>query len=105
MGLSYGEKDFLNSIQSNIGAVQNTCGLIILTFCFFVVPSRKSVLTDPAKLRKLQQSGEAFVQDDSCVNIIAQLPKCRECRLDSLRKDKEPPKDSPVFCRFFHFRR
>ncbi|XP_040849511.1 lysine-specific demethylase 3A [Ochotona curzoniae] len=69
------------------------------------VPSRKSVLTDPAKLRKLQQSGEAFVQDDSCVNIIAQLPKCRECRLDSLRKDKEPPKDSPVFCRFFHFRR
>lgn len=69
------------------------------------VPSRKSVLTDPAKLRKLQQSGEAFVQDDSCVNIVAQLPKCRECRLDSLRKDKEQAKDSPVFCRFFHFRR
>ncbi|XP_030876865.1 lysine-specific demethylase 3A [Leptonychotes weddellii] len=68
-------------------------------------PSRKSVLTDPAKLRKLQQSGEAFVQDDSCVNIVAQLPKCRECRLDSLRKDKEQQKDSPVFCRFFHFRR
>uniref|UniRef100_A0A5F9D6E2 Lysine-specific demethylase n=1 Tax=Oryctolagus cuniculus TaxID=9986 RepID=A0A5F9D6E2_RABIT len=68
-------------------------------------PSRKSVLTDPAKLRKLQQSGEAFVQDDSCVNIVAQLPKCRECRLDSLRKDKEQAKDSPVFCRFFHFRR
>ncbi|XP_004708009.1 lysine-specific demethylase 3A isoform X2 [Echinops telfairi] len=68
-------------------------------------PSRKSVLTDPAKLKKLQQSGEAFVQDDSCVNIVAQLPKCRECRLDSLRKDKEPQKDSPVFCRFFHFRR
>ncbi|XP_032736516.1 lysine-specific demethylase 3A isoform X1 [Lontra canadensis] len=68
-------------------------------------PSRKSVLTDPAKLKKLQQSGEAFVQDDSCVNIIAQLPKCRECRLDSLRKDKEQQKDSPVFCRFFHFRR
>uniref|UniRef100_A0A2K5ZC89 Lysine demethylase 3A n=1 Tax=Mandrillus leucophaeus TaxID=9568 RepID=A0A2K5ZC89_MANLE len=68
-------------------------------------PSRKSVLTDPAKLKKLQQSGEAFVQDDSCVNIVAQLPKCRECRLDSLRKDKEQQKDSPVFCRFFHFRR
>ncbi|XP_014439631.1 lysine-specific demethylase 3A isoform X2 [Tupaia chinensis] len=69
------------------------------------VPSRKSVLSDPAKLKKLQQSGEAFVQDDSCVNIVAQLPKCRECRLDSLRKDKEQQKDSPVFCRFFHFRR
>ncbi|KAM6179365.1 lysine-specific demethylase 3A [Erethizon dorsatum] len=69
------------------------------------VPARKSVLTDPAKLKKLQQSGEAFVQDDSCVNIVAQLPKCRECRLDSLRKDKEQQKDSPVFCRFFHFRR
>uniref|UniRef100_A0A2K5KVK9 Lysine demethylase 3A n=1 Tax=Cercocebus atys TaxID=9531 RepID=A0A2K5KVK9_CERAT len=68
-------------------------------------PCRKSVLTDPAKLKKLQQSGEAFVQDDSCVNIVAQLPKCRECRLDSLRKDKEQQKDSPVFCRFFHFRR
>ncbi|XP_049640862.1 lysine-specific demethylase 3A isoform X2 [Suncus etruscus] len=69
------------------------------------VPTRKSVLTDAAKLKKLQQSGEAFVQDDSCVNIVAQLPKCRECRLDSLRKDKEQAKDSPVFCRFFHFRR
>lgn len=68
-------------------------------------PSRKSVLTDPAKLKKLQQSGEAFVQDDSCINIVAQLSKCRECRLDSLRKDKEQQKDSPVFCRFFHFRR
>ncbi|XP_036189788.1 lysine-specific demethylase 3A isoform X4 [Myotis myotis] len=68
-------------------------------------PSRKSVLTDPAKVKKLQQSGEAFVQDDSCMNIVAQLPKCRECRLDSLRKDKEQQKDSPVFCRFFHFRR
>lgn len=74
-------------------------------FFFLLAPSRKSVLTDPAKLKKLQQSGEAFVQDDSCVNIVAQLPKCRECRLDSLRKDKEPQKDSPVFCRFFHFRR
>ncbi|XP_038174671.1 lysine-specific demethylase 3A isoform X1 [Arvicola amphibius] len=68
-------------------------------------PARKSVLTDPEKLKKLQQSGEAFVQDDSCVNIVAQLPKCRECRLDSLRKDKDQQKDSPVFCRFFHFRR
>lgn len=74
-------------------------------FLIFLAPARKSVLTDPDKLKKLQQSGEAFVQDDSCVNIVAQLPKCRECRLDSLRKDKDQQKDSPVFCRFFHFRR
>ncbi|XP_028939168.1 lysine-specific demethylase 3A [Ornithorhynchus anatinus] len=68
------------------------------------VITRKSVLTDPAKVKKLQQSGEAFVQDGSCATITAHLPKCRECRLDSYRKDKEQ-KDSPVFCRFFHFRR
>ncbi|XP_044519005.1 lysine-specific demethylase 3A [Gracilinanus agilis] len=65
------------------------------------VPARKSVLMDPAKVKKLQQSGEAFVQDGACAAITANLSKCRECRLDSYRKDK----DSPVFCRFFHFRR
>ncbi|XP_072493032.1 lysine-specific demethylase 3A isoform X1 [Notamacropus eugenii] len=65
------------------------------------VTARKSVLMDPAKVKKLQQSGEAFVQDGACAAITANLSKCRECRLDSYRKDK----DSPVFCRFFHFRR
>uniref|UniRef100_G3WJ43 Lysine-specific demethylase n=1 Tax=Sarcophilus harrisii TaxID=9305 RepID=G3WJ43_SARHA len=65
------------------------------------VTARKSVLMDPAKVKKLQQSGEAFVQDGACASITANLSKCRECRLDSYRKDK----DSPVFCRFFHFRR
>ncbi|XP_073198969.1 lysine-specific demethylase 3A isoform X3 [Lepidochelys kempii] len=64
----------------------------------------KSVLTDACKVKKLQQSGEAFVQDGSCNNIAPHLHKCRECRLDSYRKNKEQ-KDSTVFCRFFHFRR
>ncbi|XP_043368646.1 lysine-specific demethylase 3A isoform X2 [Dermochelys coriacea] len=64
----------------------------------------RSVLTDACKVKKLQQSGEAFVQDGSCNNIAPHLHKCRECRLDSYRKNKEQ-KDSAVFCRFFHFRR
>ncbi|XP_050803311.1 lysine-specific demethylase 3A isoform X2 [Gopherus flavomarginatus] len=64
----------------------------------------RSVLTDACKVKKLQQSGEAFVQDGSCNNIAPHLHKCRECRLDSYRKNKEQ-KDSTVFCRFFHFRR
>ncbi|KAM6269577.1 lysine-specific demethylase 3A isoform 2-T2 [Porphyrio hochstetteri] len=68
------------------------------------VIARKSVLADAAKVKKLQQSGEAFVQDGSCNNIAPHLHKCRECRLDSYRKNKEQ-KDSTVFCRFFHFRR
>ncbi|PKU48668.1 lysine-specific demethylase 3a [Limosa lapponica baueri] len=65
---------------------------------------RKSILADASKVKKLQQSGEAFVQDGSCNNIAPHLHKCRECRLDSYRKNKEQ-KDSTVFCRFFHFRR
>ncbi|XP_042668660.1 lysine-specific demethylase 3A isoform X2 [Centrocercus urophasianus] len=65
---------------------------------------RKSVLADASKVKKLQQSGEAFVQDGSCNNIAPHLHKCRECRLDSYRKNKDQ-KDSTVFCRFFHFRR
>ncbi|XP_074760414.1 lysine-specific demethylase 3A isoform X2 [Athene noctua] len=65
---------------------------------------RKSILADAAKVKKLQQSGEAFVQDGSCNNIAPHLHKCRECRLDSYRKNKEQ-RDSTVFCRFFHFRR
>ncbi|XP_054060265.1 lysine-specific demethylase 3A isoform X1 [Rissa tridactyla] len=66
--------------------------------------ARKSILADASKVKKLQQSGEAFVQDGSCNNIAPHLHKCRECRLDSYRKNKEQ-KDSTVFCRFFHFRR
>ncbi|KAM7113426.1 lysine-specific demethylase 3A isoform 3-T3 [Ciconia maguari] len=65
---------------------------------------RKSILADASKVKKLQQSGEAFVQDGSCNNIAPHLHKCRECRLDSYRKNKEQ-RDSTVFCRFFHFRR
>lgn len=65
---------------------------------------RKSILADAAKVKKLQQSGEAFVQDGSCNNIAPHLHKCRECRLDSYRKNKDQ-RESTVFCRFFHFRR
>ncbi|XP_006028705.1 lysine-specific demethylase 3A isoform X1 [Alligator sinensis] len=65
---------------------------------------RKSILADASKVKKLQQSGEAFLQDGSCNNIAPHLHKCRECRLDSYRKNKEQ-RDSTVFCRFFHFRR
>uniref|UniRef100_A0A8C9ERQ4 Lysine-specific demethylase n=1 Tax=Pavo cristatus TaxID=9049 RepID=A0A8C9ERQ4_PAVCR len=66
--------------------------------------SNESILADASKVKKLQQSGEAFVQDGSCNNIAPHLHKCRECRLDSYRKNKDQ-KDSTVFCRFFHFRR
>uniref|UniRef100_A0A8B9ZET1 Lysine-specific demethylase n=1 Tax=Anas platyrhynchos TaxID=8839 RepID=A0A8B9ZET1_ANAPL len=62
---------------------------------------RKSILADAAKVKKLQQSGEAFVQDGSCNNIAPHLHKCRECRLDSYRKNKDQ-RESTVFCRFFH---
>ncbi|XP_063313701.1 lysine-specific demethylase 3A [Pelobates fuscus] len=64
----------------------------------------RSVLLDPQKLRRLQQSGDCFVQDGSCHNIAPHLHKCRECRLDRFGRSKEQ-RDAAVFCRFFHFRR
>ncbi|XP_026789654.3 probable JmjC domain-containing histone demethylation protein 2C isoform X1 [Pangasianodon hypophthalmus] len=64
----------------------------------------RSVLKDWRKVRKLKQSGEAFLQDDSCAEIGANVQKCRECRLDRSRKAQEPV-ISPVFCRFYYFRR
>ncbi|KAK2843350.1 hypothetical protein Q7C36_011565 [Tachysurus vachellii] len=64
----------------------------------------RSVLKDWRKVRKLKQSGEAFLQDDSCAEIGANVQKCRECRLDRSRKSQEPV-FSPVFCRFYYFRR
>ncbi|XP_053314115.1 lysine-specific demethylase 3A [Spea bombifrons] len=64
----------------------------------------KSVLLDTQKLKRLQQSGDCFVQDGSCNNIAPHLHKCRECRLDRFGRSKEQ-RDSAVFCRFFHFRR
>uniref|UniRef100_A0A8C1WSZ3 Jumonji domain containing 1C n=1 Tax=Cyprinus carpio TaxID=7962 RepID=A0A8C1WSZ3_CYPCA len=63
-----------------------------------------SVLKDWRKVRKLKQTGEAFLQDDSCVEIGPNVQKCRECRLDRSRKSQEPA-ISPVFCRFYYFRR
>ncbi|KAM4809594.1 lysine-specific demethylase 3A [Rhinophrynus dorsalis] len=64
----------------------------------------RSILLDPQKLKKLQQTGEFFVQDGSCNDIAPQLHKCRECRLDRFGRSREQ-RDSAVFCRFFHFRR
>ncbi|OCT96633.1 hypothetical protein XELAEV_18008842mg [Xenopus laevis] len=64
----------------------------------------KSILLNPQKLKRLQQSGDCFVQDGSCNNIAPHLHKCRECRLDRFGRSREQ-RDSAVFCRFFHFRR
>uniref|UniRef100_A0AAY4ERJ0 JmjC domain-containing protein n=1 Tax=Denticeps clupeoides TaxID=299321 RepID=A0AAY4ERJ0_9TELE len=64
----------------------------------------RSVLKDWRKVRKLKQSGEAFLQDDACAEIGPNIQKCRECRVDRTRKAEEPA-TSPVFCRFYYFRR
>ncbi|XP_016310505.1 probable JmjC domain-containing histone demethylation protein 2C isoform X2 [Sinocyclocheilus anshuiensis] len=64
----------------------------------------RSVLKDWRKVRKLKQTGEAFLQDVSCAEIGTNVQKCRECRLDRSRKSQEPA-ISPVFCRFYYFRR
>ncbi|XP_064172762.1 probable JmjC domain-containing histone demethylation protein 2C [Anguilla rostrata] len=64
----------------------------------------RSVLKDWRKVRKLKQTGEAFLQDDSCSQVGPNLQKCRECRLARSRKGEEPG-HSPVFCRFYYFRR
>lgn len=63
----------------------------------------RSVLNDDQILARLLQSGEAFVQDDTCNNIAPHLHKCRECRLLNYRKYRD--QGDTVFCRFFQFRR
>ncbi|KAA0711462.1 putative JmjC domain-containing histone demethylation protein 2C [Triplophysa tibetana] len=64
----------------------------------------RSVLKDWRKVRKLKQTGEAFLQDDSCGEIGPNVQKCRECRVNRSRNAQEPA-ISPVFCRFYYFRR
>ncbi|XP_075712622.1 lysine-specific demethylase 3A [Rhinoderma darwinii] len=64
----------------------------------------RSILLDPQKLKRIQSSGDCFVQDGSCNDIAPHLHKCRECRLDRFGRSKEQ-RDAAVFCRFFHFRR
>lgn len=64
----------------------------------------RSILLDTQKLKRLQSSGDCFVQDGSCNAIAPHLHKCRECRLDRFGRSKEQ-RDAAVFCRFFHFRR
>ncbi|MGH0161103.1 UNVERIFIED_CONTAM: hypothetical protein FKN15_056364 [Acipenser sinensis] len=53
---------------------------------------------------KLKQTGESFLQDDSCSEIGPNLQKCRECRVVRNKRGEEPA-PSPVFCRFYYFRR
>jgi len=64
----------------------------------------RSVLKDWRKVKKLKQTGESFLQDDSCSEIGPNLQKCRECRSIRTKKGEESA-HSPVFCRFYHFRR
>ncbi|XP_075072431.1 putative JmjC domain-containing histone demethylation protein 2C isoform X2 [Mixophyes fleayi] len=64
----------------------------------------RSVLKDWRKVKKLKQTGESFLQDDSCCEIGPNLQKCRECRLIRTKKGDEST-HSPVFCRFYYFRR
>lgn len=64
----------------------------------------RSVLKDWRKVKKLKQTGESFLQDDSCSEIGPNLQKCRECRVIRSKKSEEPA-HSPVFCRFYYFRR
>lgn len=64
----------------------------------------RSVLKDWRKVKKLKQTGESFLQDDSCAEIGPNLQKCRECRIIRSKKGEEPA-HSPVFCRFYYFRR
>uniref|UniRef100_A0AAZ3SVB0 Uncharacterized protein n=1 Tax=Oncorhynchus tshawytscha TaxID=74940 RepID=A0AAZ3SVB0_ONCTS len=64
----------------------------------------RSVLKDWRKVKKLKQTGESFLQDDSCSEIGPNLQKCRECRVVRSKKGEQPA-HSPVFCRFYYFRR
>ncbi|XP_041124944.1 probable JmjC domain-containing histone demethylation protein 2C isoform X2 [Polyodon spathula] len=64
----------------------------------------RSVLKDWRKVKKLKQTGESFLQDDSCSEIGPNLRKCRECRVFRNKRGEEPA-PSPVFCRFYYFRR
>eukprot|EP00066_Takifugu_rubripes_P028230 XP_011617496.1 PREDICTED: probable JmjC domain-containing histone demethylation protein 2C isoform X2 [Takifugu rubripes] len=64
----------------------------------------RSILKDWRKVKKLKQTGESFLQDDSCCEIGPNLQKCRECRVIRNKKGEEPV-HSPVFCRFYYFRR
>ncbi|XP_043560459.1 lysine-specific demethylase 3A-like isoform X1 [Chiloscyllium plagiosum] len=68
------------------------------------VDASQSVLNDAQKVRALQQSGESFLQDGSCIKVAPHLHKCRECRLSTYHRRRDEA-DSSVFCRFFHFRK
>lgn len=81
--------------KHNINAMSNT---------YFPDGIPRSILKDWRKVKKLKQTGESFLQDDSCAEIGPNLQKCRECRVIRSKKGEEPA-HSPVFCRFYYFRR
>ncbi|CAJ0952941.1 unnamed protein product [Ranitomeya imitator] len=88
-----------------IRATLCACRFLTDTGCLVVsagIP--RSVLKDWRKVKKLKQTGESFLQDDSCCEIGPNLQKCRECRLIRTKKGEEST-HSPVFCRFYYFRR
>ena len=80
------------------------CGCFCVCVCRLADGIPRSVLKDWRKVKKLKQTGESFLQDDSCSEIGPNLQKCRECRVVRSKKGDEPA-HSPVFCRFYYFRR
>lgn len=78
--------------------------ILLILSTGFTAGIPRSVLKDWRKVKKLKQTGESFLQDDSCCEIGPNLQKCRECRLIRSKKGEEPT-HSPVFCRFYYFRR
>ena len=53
-------------------------------------------------LHQLKKTGESFLQDGSCFEVSAKLPKCRECRWTAQQRKYKVPN---IFCRFYAFRR
>uniref|UniRef100_A0A8C9VZY1 Probable JmjC domain-containing histone demethylation protein 2C n=1 Tax=Scleropages formosus TaxID=113540 RepID=A0A8C9VZY1_SCLFO len=86
------------------GAAPWVLDVTLDALCLLLDGIPRSVLKDWRKVKKLKQTGESFLQDDSCSEIGPNLQKCRECRVVRSRKGEEPA-HSPVFCRFYHFRR
>lgn len=66
---------------------------------------KEELVGDPLKkppLHQLKKTGESFLQDGSCFEVSAKLPKCRECRWTAHQRNKKMPN---IFCRFYAFRR
>lgn len=91
-----------NKIRNTSVNIETPLNIFCVCVCSDGIP--RSVLKDWRKVKKLKQTGESFLQDDSCSEIGPNLQKCRECRSIRTKKGEEPT-HSPVFCRFYYFRR